>query len=93
MREQGVATKWKVSKTRARGRLKLIGLGAKDASGKMMKCECGAQLDAYEMLREAERPKNVLCCRRDKCGNSACATARIFRLDLVEAGDAPTPIV
>ena len=82
-RSQGVATNWKISETSARGRLKLIERDAKDGAGEPMLCECKSPLDAYDLLREAERPKTVLCCRKPSCDNSAQETARIFRLELI----------
>lgn len=77
---------YKYSETKARARLKLIERDAKDARGKALLCECDAPLDAYELLREGEKPKVVICCRRASCDNSAETTGRIFRAEVVTDG-------
>lgn len=69
---------------RARARLKRLGAeAATDRGGKAMTCECGGALHPYDLEREMERPKVVLCCERKGCGNSAAATARILRAELM----------
>lgn len=51
-------------------------------------CECGSELQVYELLREGERPKTILCCEKSSCLNSARATAGIHRAEL-EEGEGP----
>lgn len=46
-------------------------------------CECGGQMVVYEMRREGQVPKKLLCCSRPKCNNSAEVTARIHRGEIV----------
>ena len=76
---------WQPSKTKARARMRLAERDAKDAAGKLLLCECGGPLDAYDLEREMERTKTVLCCRKAACVNSAAMSARILGAELLKA--------
>lgn len=68
----------------SRARLKLMERDAHDRQGEAMLCECGAPLDAWELLREAEPAKTVLLCRGEACALGVTETARIFRAEVVQ---------
>lgn len=76
---------WKPSKTKARARMRLKERDAKNAAGVALTCECGGALDAYDLEREMERTKTVLCCRKAACVNSAAMSARILGAELLKA--------
>jgi len=75
---------WKPSTMKARARMRLVARDAKNAAGVALTCECGGPLDAYDLEREMERTKTVLCCRKAACVNSAAMSAQILRAELVK---------
>lgn len=83
-----VAAQWKIAEHPARARLTLLHRDACNHEGKPMLCECGKPLDAWDFMKEMERPKTVLCCRNPKCNNSAQTTARILSAELRGDDDA-----